>query len=121
MEELAEKLGLPAEKLAAAFEDWNAMVASGDGSAWGYDNPDWLKPLDTPPFYGQRLGCMMYSTRCGLSINENQQVIAKNGKLIDGLYAAGMTSGRPANCVCGDVGYGATSAYLAAKDILAKA
>ena len=32
-----------------------------------------------------------------------------------------MTSGRPANCVCGDVGYGATSAYLAAKDIVAQA
>ena len=120
-EELAEKLGLPAEKLAQAFEDWNAMVASGDGSEWGYDNADWLKPLDTPPYYGQRLGCMMYSTRCGLSINENQQVIAKNGELIAGLYAAGMTSGRPANCVCGDVGYGATSAFLAAKDILAQA
>ena len=120
-EELAEKLGLPPEKLAQAFEDWNAMVASGDGSEWGYDNTDWLKPLDTPPYYGQRLGCMMYSTRCGLSINENQQVIAKNGELIAGLYAAGMTSGRPANCVCGDVGYGATSAFLAAKDILAQA
>ena len=120
-EELAEKLGLPPEKLAQAFEDWNAMVASGDGSEWGYDNADWLKPLDTPPYYGQRLGCMMYSTRCGLSINENQQVIAKNGELIAGLYAAGMTSGRPANCVCGDVGYGATSAFLAAKDILAQA
>lgn len=120
-EELAEKLGLPPAKLAKAFEEWNEMVASGDGTAWGYDDPAWLKPLLTPPFYGQRLGLMMYSTRCGLSINENQQVIAKNGELIPGLYAAGQTSGRPANCVCGDVGYGATSAFLAARDIIAKA
>lgn len=120
-EELAEKLELPPAKLAQAFQEWNDMVASGDGSEWGYENPDWLNPLDTPPFYGQRLGCMMYSTRCGLSINENQQVIAKNGELIPGLYAAGQTSGRPNNCVCGDVGYGATSAYLAVKDIIANA
>ncbi len=117
-EELAEKLGLPPEKLAQAFADWNEMVASGDGSEWGYDNPDWLKPLDTPPYYGQALGCMMYSTRCGLSIDENQHVIGKNGELIAGLWAAGMTSGRPKNCVCGDVGYAATSAFLAANDIM---
>ena len=117
-EELAELLGLPPAKLVAAVEEWNAMVESGDGSEWGYDEEEWLKPLDTPPYYGQALGCMMYSTRCGLSIDENQQVIAKNGELIPGLYAAGQNSGRPSGCVCGDVGYGATSAYLAANAIM---
>ena len=110
---------LYAPDIQIARQPWLQVDTMGDRQI--YDNPDWLKPLDTPPFYGQCLGCMMYSTRCCLSINENQQVIAKNGELIPGLYAAGMTSGRPANCVCGDVGYGATSAYLAAKDIVAQA
>lgn len=52
-EELAEKLGLPPEKPARAFADWNEMVASGDGSEWGYDEPDWPEPLESPPSYGQ--------------------------------------------------------------------
>lgn len=115
-EELAEAMGIDPEKVTAAFKQWNDMVASGDGEAYGY-KPEWLHPLDTPPYYGQALGAMMFSTRSGLSVNENQQVIAENGTLIPGLYAAGMTSGRPASCVCGDVGYAATSAFLAANHI----
>lgn len=119
-EELAGKLGLSPERVAAAFKQWNDMVASGDGSAYGYQ-PEWLHPLNTPPFYGQALGTMMYSTRTGLSIDENQQVVASDGSLIPGLYAAGATSGRPAACVCGDVGYAAASAFNAARYLDANA
>lgn len=119
-EELAEKLGLNPEYVSAAFDKWNAMVASGDGSAYGY-KPEWLHPLDTPPFYGQALGAMMFSSRAGLSISENQEVIATDGSVIPGLYAVGMTSGRPAACVCGDVGYSAVSGFLAANHISANA
>jgi hypothetical protein len=115
-EELAENLGLDPEHVSAAFKKWNEMVASGDGTAFGYESK-WLHPLDTPPYYGQALGAMMYSTRSGLSVNENQQVIAVDGSTIPGLYAVGQTSGRPASCVCGDVGYGATSAFLSANHI----
>ncbi|MDR1422334.1 MAG: FAD-binding protein [Coriobacteriales bacterium] len=117
-EELAEKLGIAPEYVKAAFDKWNEMVASGDGSAYGYQ-PEWLHPLDTPPFYGQALGAMTFSTRAGLAISENQEVLAEDGKVIPGLYAAGMTSGRPAYCICGDVGYAATSSFLAANHILA--
>lgn len=115
-EELAENLGLNPEIVRAAFDSWNEMVASEDGSAYGYE-PEWLHPLDTPPFYGQALGAMMFSSRSGLAINENHQVLKTDGSVIPGLYAAGMTSGRPAHCVCGDVGYAATSAFLAANHI----
>jgi fumarate reductase flavoprotein subunit len=110
-EELAEKLGIPPEKVATAFDDWNEMVASGDGSEWGYTDPNWLHPLDTPPYYGQSLGVMMFSTRCGLSVDENNQVIDTNGNLIPGLFAAGATSGRPASCICGDCCYSAVSSF----------
>ncbi len=119
-EELAEALGIAPELVANAFEEWNDMVASGDGSAYGYQ-PEWLHPLDTPPYYGQALGAMMYSTRASLSVDENQQVVARDGRVIPGLYAAGQTSGRPATCVCGDVGYAAVSACNAANHLDANA
>ncbi|BAK44982.1 FAD-binding protein [Eggerthella sp. YY7918] len=119
-EELAEAMGIAPEFVVNAFKEWNEMVASGDGSAYGYQ-PEWLHPLDTPPYYGQALGAMMYSSRAGLSIDENQQVIARNGLVIPGLYASGQTSGRPATCVCGDVGYAAVSAFNAANHLDANA
>jgi len=116
-EELAEQLGVDPTLVKNAFKKWNDMVASGDGTAYGYE-ADWLHPLDTPPYYGQALGVMMYSTRSGLSINENLQVVSESGAVIPGLYAAGMTSGRPGTSpLCGDVGYAATSAFLAANHI----
>lgn len=119
-EELAEAMGLDPKLVSAAFKEWNDMVASGDGSAYGYQS-EWLHPLDTPPFYGQALGAMMYSSRSGLSIDENQQVIAANGAVIPGLYAAGATSGRPASALCGDVGYAAASAFSAVNHLDANA
>ena len=64
---------------------------------------------------------MMYSTRASLSVDENQQVVARDGRVIPGLYAAGQTSGRPATCVCGDVGYAAVSAFNAANHLDANA
>ena len=117
---LAEALGIAPELVANAFEEWNDMVASGDGSAYGYQ-PEWLHPLDTPPYYGQALGAMMYSTRASLSVDENQQVVARDGRVIPGLYAAGQTSGRPATCGARDVGYAAVSAFNAANHLDANA
>lgn len=111
-EELAIAMGIEPELVVNAFQEWNDMVASGDGSEYGYQ-PEWLHPLDTPPFYGQALGVMLYSTRTGLSVDENQQVIAATGANIPGLYAAGQTTGRPAGCIGGDVGYAACGSFMA--------
>lgn len=92
VEELAEKMMLPANALAATVGRYNEMCAQGFDEDFGKPAKD-LLALDTPPFYGMFFGNAQLTTLDGLRINANAQVIDEHDQPIEGLYCAGDCAG----------------------------
>ena len=89
-EELAEKLGISAEGLAASIARWNEDAADGGvDSVYGREN---LQPIDGT-LYGYQVGVGAHYFMGGLLIDTQTRVLDTDGNPIDGLYAAGEVSG----------------------------
>ncbi len=89
-EELAEKLGVNAEGLAASIAKWNEDAANGGlDTVYGREN---LQPIDGT-LYGYQVGVGAHYFMGGVLINENTQVLDTEGNPIPGLYAAGEVTG----------------------------
>ena len=92
IEELAEKLNIPAENLTATVEKYNGYCDAGEDPDY-YKEPHRLTKLDTPPYYGVRTGAWHLATFDGLLINTHMQVLNQDNEAIEGLYAIGDCSG----------------------------
>lgn len=128
LEELEEALGLRKGVLVEQVEKWNAACEAGEDyvATYPYD-PSWLIPITEPPFYGAKLGGNIFTTKCGLRVNPQMQVIDTEGAVIPGLYAGFHTaggsngecniSGRPYAGLYGDVGTSFVGGFMAADGI----
>ncbi|MBA3037321.1 MAG: FAD-binding protein [Desulfobacterium sp.] len=101
LEGLAVKLGLEPARFKAAVMKWNSYCKAGTDPEFG-ELPQYLIPVQDPPFYGTKIGCSMGSTSCGLRVNQNMQVLDVNQNIIPGLYATYFTAGGGA----GEIGFG---------------
>ncbi len=90
-EELAEAMGVDAAAFAATMKKWNAAVAAGVDEEFG--RTSFANPLDTAPYYAIKVTAGIHHTMGGLTINPQTQVLAGDGTVIDGLYAAGEVTG----------------------------
>ena len=90
VEELAEKLGLPADALSATISKWNTDAENGGvDTVYGREN---ITPI-SGTFYGYQVGVGAHYFMGGLLINEQTQVLDTEGNPIPGLYAAGEVTG----------------------------
>ena len=90
-EELAEAIELDPAVFAETMNNWNAAVAAGVDEEFG--RTSFVDPLDTAPFYAIKVTAGIHHTMGGLTINPHTQVLAGDGTVIDGLYAAGEVTG----------------------------
>ncbi len=101
IDELAEKMELPTDRLRRTVEDFNA--ACGDTSAFHPTELDgvattgltpaktnWARPIDEPPFYGYSLRPGVTFTYLGLKVDERAQCSVGN-RPVANLWAAGET------------------------------
>lgn len=101
LEELAEKMELPKDKLRATVDEFNE--ACGDTSKFhpteldgvstsGLTPPktNWARPITEAPFYGYSLRTGVTFTYLGLKVDERAQC-SINGQSIQNLWAAGET------------------------------
>ncbi|MBY6161701.1 FAD-dependent tricarballylate dehydrogenase TcuA [Mameliella alba] len=101
IEGLADKMGLPGDKLRATVDAFNA--ACGDTSGFhpteldgvattGITPPktNWARPITEPPFYGYSLRTGVTFTYLGLKVDENAQCSIGN-RPVSNLWAAGET------------------------------
>ena len=103
LEELAELVGLDPDKLVAAVEHWNEIVASGDDSDFTPQYmPDWLVPVQKPPFYCIPNSTQIAKIMTGLRVNGRMEVLNPRGEAIPGLYAGFFTAGG----ICGESDFG---------------
>jgi 3-oxosteroid 1-dehydrogenase len=138
IEELAAKMGVPAQTLAATVERFNGFARAGDDGDFGrgvsgYDlyygdprmkNPS-LAPLATAPFYAIVMVPGDLGTKGGLRTDAAARVLRADGSVIDGLYAAGNASapvmGHTYAGPGATIGPAVTFGYLAALDIADRA
>ena len=92
LEELAEKLNIPADNFVAAVERYNELCAKGVDEDYGKEAHR-MTPVDTAPFYGVRTCAWHLTTLSGVRINTDMQVIRADGTPIEGLYATGDGTG----------------------------
>ena len=100
IEELAEKIGVPAENLAATVEAYPAAVEAGGTDEFGrlYDGTKTtynlaVNKIEGDTYYAVPLHALCVMTLGGITANENMQVLDENGTPIPGLYAAGEVVG----------------------------
>lgn len=101
VEELAEKVGLPADTLKATIEQYNAAVESGKDE---FGRTIFTQPLTTAPFYCVKVAAGGVMTFGGLTLDDRCRVLKEDGSVIEGLYSAGEATGgyRAYGYVCGD-------------------
>lgn len=93
IEELAEKLGLPAEQFKATVDRYNELYDKQNDEDFGKEAFR-LSQLRTAPFEGVRMsGGYFICTLDGIKIDENMNALDASGKPIEGLYVAGDCSG----------------------------
>lgn len=123
LEELAEIVGFDKDIFVANVERYNELCEMGEDLDF-YKSPLWMTTIDTPPYYVSKHIVSVTSTRGGLKINDQMQVLDKKGLAIPGLYAAGNTAGSfygnvyPPNIMGTGIGHGQCFGWLAIKDML---
>lgn len=129
IEELEEALGLDKGLLVNAVKSWNEACDAGEDNmpTFKYD-PSWMIPINEPPYYGAAIGGNIFTTKCGLRINDKMQVINVEGEVIPGLYAGWHTAGgangesniagKPFGGMYGDVCQSFVGGYIAAGSII---
>ncbi len=96
IEELAHKIGVPAEALRKTIDRYNSYVDGGKDLEFGRATlaGNFGRPvkLDTPPFYSVETRAHFLSTYAGLAVDKDMHVLTPGGS-IPGLYAAGEVVG----------------------------
>jgi succinate dehydrogenase/fumarate reductase flavoprotein subunit len=100
---LSAECGISAEGLAATIDRFNAHAVDGSDpdfargedayqrfNGWAAQKPNpCLAPLATPPFYAVRVVPGDIGTFAGIATNPSAQVIDRDGRAVEGLYAVG--------------------------------
>lgn len=101
LEELAQKMEIPADQLHATITEFNDACGDTENfhpteldgvSTVGIDPPktNWARPITEAPFYGYSLRTGVTFTYLGLNVDENAQCSTQDG-MIKNLWAAGET------------------------------
>ncbi|MBS9532675.1 FAD-binding protein [Mycobacterium sp. M1] len=90
--EMEAALGIPAGRLVATLERYNANAARGEDPDF-HKQPEFLAPQDKGPWgaFDLTLGKAMYAgfTLGGLATSVDGEVLRADGSVVEGLYAAG--------------------------------
>ena len=92
LEDAAKAWDIPADALVKTVARYNELAVAGVDEDFCKDAAN-MKELTTPPYYICRSFSPMDVTMGGLMTNLKMQVVDEENKVIEGLYAAGNTSG----------------------------
>ena len=90
LEDLAEKLDMPAENLVASLENYNASVDSQEDE---FDRELLTKKFENGPWYAVPRVPAAHHTMGGVKIDTECHVLNADGEIINGLYCAGELTG----------------------------
>lgn len=90
LDELAEKIGVPADNLKKTIEEYNKGIDAGKDA---YGRKLLGIKFDKAPYYAGPRIPTVHHTMGGVQINEKAQVLDTKGNVIPGFYAAGEVTG----------------------------
>ena len=90
IEELAGRIGVPAENLARTLSVWNENARKGNDPE--YDRNTGIEPLNGP-FYAYKNVSFNLGAIGGVTINTNCQALKPDGEIMPRLYASGLNAG----------------------------
>jgi len=91
LEELANKLGIPADTFIAEMDRYNSFVETKVDLDFG--KPLFGQKIDEAPFCATPRSPALHHTMGGVKIDTEAHVLDTNGQIIPGLYAAGEVCG----------------------------
>jgi succinate dehydrogenase/fumarate reductase flavoprotein subunit len=98
LDELADRIGVPAGKLSATVARFNTFAAAGEDEDFhrggepydrSFSDGSPLVPIERGPFHAVAFGISDLGTKGGLRTDANARVLDTSGQVIKGLYAAG--------------------------------
>ena len=89
---LADRMAIPVKEFETTVARYNELARQGRDLDFG-KHRDRLTPITQPPYYACQMEVRYMVILSGLKINTRLQVLDTEGNPIDGLYAAGNTSG----------------------------
>lgn len=92
LEELAQLIGVDANRLASAVANYNAAAETGEDIQFGVE-PNWMSPVQQAPFYAIPIHASNLSVCYGVHVNDDSQVCTDDDQPIAGLFAAGNCQG----------------------------
>ncbi|WP_205408749.1 flavocytochrome c [Enterococcus timonensis] len=92
IEELAEKMEMPAANLTATLSTWDQAVKNQDDAEFGRTTA-MENDLSHGPFYAITIAPGIHYTMGGVKINTKTEVLKTDGSSIPALYAAGEVTG----------------------------
>ena len=122
LEELAEKIQVPVEKLLQTVERVNSLAANGEDVDYG-KRPPLLTTIEKAPFYAFKWGPALQATFGGPVVDTDMKVLDTDDWPIPGLYAVGScigglyAVGYPSVLEGSDIGTAITLAICAAESI----
>ena len=92
IEELAEKIEVPADALQQTIDTYNGYCDAGEDVQ--FRTPaQFLASVKEPPFYACKVAATMLVVPFGLHVDRNSQVCTEQDEPIEGLYAVGNVQG----------------------------
>ena len=88
LEELAQKLGVPADKLVATRDHFNKAIRGEEQDPFR-EKPFKREFRTEGPFYGVQVESAVHMTRGGVVANEKTEVLDVDGNVVPGVFAAG--------------------------------
>ena len=93
LKELAEKMGVPGDRLTATVDEINQAFESNQDHVFAKESR-YLQPVKKGKFYAVKCNYQIFTTLGGIKINSQTEVLNENLEVIPGLYATG-------NCAAG--------------------
>ena len=91
VEDMARGMGIPFSQLKQTLENYNRQAKKGQDPAFG--KSVFLQSIEKPPFYWGMETLNVHNSLGGLVINSEGAVLKTDGTVIEGLFAAGETTG----------------------------
>ena len=92
LDELAEKMGVPADNLKKTVARYNELCEAGDDTDYG-KRARLLTSVSEGPFYALKWGPVLLDVFGGAQIDTDLRVLDADGKVIPGLFATGNAAG----------------------------
>lgn len=90
LEELAEKIGVPADALVNTITTYDSDAAAGVDTAFNKD-AKYMVPVGGAPYYAFKLSSIVVNTNGGIRVDHDCRVVDQNFVPVEGLYATGLT------------------------------